>query len=242
MGQGKSGVWFMATQWSVVLRARDGNFHESAEALQSLCHSYSAPVYSYIRYHERLSHEDCEDLVQEFLSHFVHKEWVKHLTYEKSFRSFLLTFLKRFLADARDRRNALKRGGNFDFVPLTTPDAPEWSICYQSNNLGPDEAYDRKWAETIFREAARKLEEDYVRRGRGALYAQIKDILPGKHGEKNYAGVGAQLGMSEQAIKNAVLRYRDRRWKFLCAEIAPTLDDSSEAQAELYYLAGLLAR
>jgi DNA-directed RNA polymerase specialized sigma24 family protein len=243
MGQGlQTGQWFMATQWSVVLRARDGNFQESQEALQALVRCYAGPVHNFIRCHEKLPHEDCEDLAQEFFSQFVHKEWLKHLAYEKSFRGFLRTFLKRFLADARDRRLALKRGGGQSFVPLTTPEGAECQVPDQAGSLAPDEAYDRKWAETVFCETARKLKAEYYERGKGALYEVLKDIVPGHHGQVSYAELGTRLAMTEQAIKSSVLRYRNRAAELLRAEVAATVKDPADIDAELHYLVGLLAR
>lgn len=241
MGQGlNSGCRFDQTQWSVVLKARDGTFQESHDAMQQLCTTYQGAVYSYIRYAERVSREEAEDLAQEFFASLIEKKWLSHLKFEKRFRNFLLSFLKRFLSDARDRRMALKRGGGHEMVPLTTPDAPEWNM--PGNGLQPDEAYDRQFAEHLFREAARRLKESFYKSGKGELYEQIKDIVPGQHGEKTYADIAASLGKTEQAIKNAVGAYRRDFRGFMEQEVARIVSDRSEIEQELNYLVGLFGR
>jgi DNA-directed RNA polymerase specialized sigma24 family protein len=241
MGNGlESGCGFNLTQWSLVLKARDGNFQQSQQALEQLCANYQSAIYSFIRYAERVSREEAEDLAQEFLSSFIEKNWLGHLKFEKKFRSFLLTFLKRFLSDARDRKLALKRGGGCKLIPLTAPDGADWNVA--GSELQPDEAYDRKFAEQLFCEAARRLKLSYYDGGKGNLYEAIKDIVPGRHGDKCYARIGTELGKSEQAIKNAVIAYRREYRVLMEQEVARIVADHSEIQHELNYLIGLLGR
>ena len=91
--------------------ARDGNSKAAFGALERLCQDYWRPVYAFIR-REGYGPADAQELTQEFLSRFVHKDWLNHLKDQRGkFRSFLLTFLKHFLSDYRDHVGRLKRGG-----------------------------------------------------------------------------------------------------------------------------------
>ncbi len=97
------GQAFVTTHWSVVWRAQNQDPAASAEAREKLCRTYWPPLYAYIR---RIGYgvQDAQDLTQEFLSRFLHREWLDHLHDQRGkFRSFLLTFLKHFLSDQRDR-------------------------------------------------------------------------------------------------------------------------------------------
>src|SRR5580765_5144175 len=113
-----SGAVFATTHWSVVFAARDGNPSDALAAMERLCRSYWRPVYAYIR-RDGCQPADAQDLTQEFFRRFIEKEWIEHLEHQRGrFRSFLLTFLKHFLSDERDRAGAQKRGGGQTFVSL----------------------------------------------------------------------------------------------------------------------------
>jgi DNA-directed RNA polymerase specialized sigma24 family protein len=232
--------WFTTTPWSVVLAARDADTVQAREALEKLCEQYQRPVYMFVCCQGYAVH-DAEDLTQEFLGRFVEKEWLAHLKDPRAkFRSFLLTLLKHFLSDMRDRRCALKRGGDCTFVPLDEPGMAD--LLASPNNAAPDELFDRQWAETVVCEAARKLADEYARSGKQALYDAIKDIVPGKHGDQSYAEIGALLGISEQAVKNAVHAYRRRNRELVRAEVAQTVSAPREIDDELRYLIQLFSR
>ena len=67
------GQAFGTTHWSVVWRARNQDPAASVEAREKLCRTYWPPLYAYIR-REGHSPHDAQDLTQEFLSRFLHKE------------------------------------------------------------------------------------------------------------------------------------------------------------------------
>ena len=128
---------FATTHWSVVLLARDGNSKAAFGALERLCCDYWRPVYAFVR-REGYEPADAQELTQEFLSRFVHKEWLNPLKDQRGkFRSFLLTFLKHFLSDYRDHVGRLKRGGGVTVVPLEELETEENSAWGATS--GPSE-------------------------------------------------------------------------------------------------------
>lgn len=235
-------AWFVTTQWSVVLRARDGDAGKGDEALEKLCRTYWPPIYAYIRREISDPHE-AQDLTQEFLSRLVHEEWLTHLQDQRGrFRSFLLAFLKHFLSDQRDRAAAQKRGGNVVFISLDECAREETSVFEPSDGLTPDQVYDQRWARVVMEEAAKRLREEYIQRGRGDWYELFKDLQPGEHGMRSYADLAAQLGTTEQAIKNGVHSFRRRYGELLRDEIAQTVSDPAKVEAEIQHLLGIFAR
>jgi RNA polymerase sigma-70 factor (ECF subfamily) len=106
----------------------------------------------------------------------------------------------------------------------------------------PDENFEQRWAHSLLQAAIRRLEADYAARGQQALFDYLKELQPGKHGEKSYAQIGASLGMTEQAVKNAVLKFRRRYSDQLRDEIAQTVANPGEVEAELRHIMKVLAR
>ena len=74
------------------------------------------------------------------------------------------------------------------------------------------------------------------------LFEQVKNLQPGEHTDCGYAEIGAALGLSEQAMKNAVHSFRRRYGELLRDEIAQTVDSPSEVEAEVRDLMRIFAR
>src|SRR5262245_52303642 len=112
---------FLSTHWSLVLAAGQAGTAQSAQALAELCRKYWPPVYAYIRRRVPDVHE-AQDLTQEFFARVLENHALGKADPQRGrFRSFLLTAVKNFLANERDRARAQKRGGgrapiSFDFA------------------------------------------------------------------------------------------------------------------------------
>lgn len=232
----QAGRTFVTTHWSVVWNARNGDTRAAEIALENLCRTYRSALYAYVR-REGFHAADAEDLTQEFLARFVHKEWLNHLQDQRGrFRSFLLTFLKNFLRDERDRAGAKKRGSGKAPVSLDAYEAEERELLGPVDGLTADQIYERRWALALMARAIERLREDYAARDQSALFEQLKDVQPGEHGERSYAQIGSASGMSEQAVKNAALTFRRRYARFLRDEIAQTVLESGQVEEELRHL------
>ena len=82
-----------------------------ADALEQLCQAYWSPLFTYVR-KAGFTHQDAEDITQEFIAWFVNKDHLAEADREKGkLRSYLLAILRRFLADKRRFLGAKKRGG-----------------------------------------------------------------------------------------------------------------------------------
>src|SRR5215468_3687597 len=109
---------FSTTHWSVVLAAGQNDSTTVRDALAKLCETYWYPLYAYVR-RRGYSREDAQDLTQAFFARLLERNWVGAADREKGrFRSFLLTAVKRFMADEWDKARAQKRGGGATLVPL----------------------------------------------------------------------------------------------------------------------------
>jgi RNA polymerase sigma-70 factor (ECF subfamily) len=108
--------------------------------------------------------------------------------------------------------------------------------------LGPDQLFERRWAQTVLDQALRQLGEEYYANGKGALFETLKQVQPGEHGPRSYAQLGADIGMTELAMKSAVHRLRRRHREILREEIARTVTRPEDVDDEIRYLITLLIK
>jgi RNA polymerase sigma-70 factor (ECF subfamily) len=234
---------FATIHWSVVLAAREPKAPQAVEALEKLCRIYWRPLYAFIR-REGYGVQDAQDLTQGFFAALLDKGYLRHLRDQRGkFRSFLLTFLKHFLSDERDKASAQKRGGGKTFVSLDDTSVEErWiSEPATAGGLSPDQLFGRRWAETILEQAAERLRSEYAADGKTALFEGLKDFQPGVHGPVSYQQAGAGLGMTESAIKSSMHRMRRRHREILREEIAHTVSRPEEVDEEIRYLLTILS-
>ena len=85
------------------------------------------------------------------------------------FRSFLLGALKHFIADVRDRGQALKRGGGMILVNLDDKAIAEAEAqIARATNWQADYVYDREWAACLLRQALNRLAQECALAGKHA--------------------------------------------------------------------------
>ena len=78
--------------------------------------------------------------------------------------------------------------------------------------------------------------------GKAALFDRLRPMLEGDGQAGPYREIAASLGMSEGAVKVAAHRLRARYRELLREEIARTVADPAEVDAELAELLAALAR
>ena len=81
-----------------------------------------------------------------------------------------------------------------------------------------------------------RLRDEYTTSGKSQLFDRLKDYHPGEHAALSYAELGAQLGLSEAAVKVAVHRLRRRHRDLLREEIAQTVSTRAELEEEVRHL------
>jgi RNA polymerase sigma-70 factor (ECF subfamily) len=232
---------FVTTRWTDVFRAGDTSGEGAETALARLCQGYWYPLYAFVR---RQGHppEEAEDLTQEFFARMIEKRWVSDADPARGrFRSFLLTALKRFLANEWHRARTQKRGGDQTFLTLDRDTAEARFQQEPADENSPDKAYDRAWALSLLAAVLDKLGEEQRNAGQTAQFEFLKPCLAGLGTEQPYDQIAARLGMTEGAIKTAVHRLRRRYRDLLRQEIAGTLEQDSEVEAEMRHLMEALA-
>jgi len=233
---------FVPTRWSLVLRAGRSDTTRAKEALATLCETYWYPLYAYVRGrgHQR---EDAQDLTQEFFARLLRKNWIGDADRERGrFRSFLLTALKRFLADEWDKARAQKRGGGAQLLPLQFDTAETRLSREPIDDVTPEQSFERRWVLVLLDEVLKRLRQEYEQEGKAGLFAEINPCLVGDGASLPYAELAKKLGLSEFALKSAVHRLRQRYRKLLRDEIAQTVAERREVDEELQHLFAVLSK
>ena len=237
-----TGAWFNTTHWSIVWTAKEPDSPQAAEAMEKLCRAYWRPLYAYIR-REGHRTEEAQDLTQEFFRRLLEKNYLSHLRHQEGkFRSFLLTFLTNFLSDQRDKANALKRGRGRTFVSLDEFGTEEGPAFEPADTLTPEQAFEKRWAQTLLDRAVKRLHDEYIAEGQSELFDVLKDLQPGSHGASSYAQIGERFGLGESGMKSAVHRFRQRHQRILRDEVAQTVSKPDELEAEIRHLIEVVGR
>ncbi|MGQ0733888.1 MAG: RNA polymerase sigma factor [Acidobacteriota bacterium] len=227
---------FATTRWSLVMAAGQPTGIRAAEALASLCETYWHPVYSFIRRQGHPS-EESADLTQEFFARVLEKHYFRSADPARGrFRAFLCTAVRHFLSNERDRSRALKRGGVQPPISLELETAEGGYQMEARDDLTPEKLFDRRWALILIERALLQVRDDYAAAGQAAVFDRLQGLLTGDSPALRYADLGQPLGMSEGAVKVAVHRLRRRFRDALVAEIAETVLDPADVDAEIAYL------
>ena len=229
----EAGGQFRTTHWSAVVRAGHGDSSEVGAALNELCQVYWYPLYAYARRQGHIAAE-AEDLTQGFFARLLERNFVAQADPEKGrFRTFLLTVFKRFLANEWNRQHVQKRGG---FRPHLSLDAAWAESRYGAEPIqgdAPDLLFERQWALTLLAQVMRRLECEYEESGRAQLFERLEACLTKDETALRYAGVAAELGLTEAAVRMAMQRLRSRYRALLREEIAKTVVSPDDVEAEL---------
>ena len=87
-----------------------------------------------------------------------------------------------------------------------------------------------------------RLRAEFAAAGKPADYDALKNCLLADRGAIDYAAVAKQLGVNEGAARVAVHRLRKRFREIYREEIAQTLAEGADLDAELRHLAAALSR
>lgn len=232
--------WFGSTHWSVVLTAGRPESTQAADALEQLCRAYWPPLFSYIR---RQGHglEEAQDLTQAFFAKLLKRNfWARADPHKGRFRSFLLTALRHFLADEKDRNHTLKRGGGLSFISLDEQSSDARFLEGASPNLSNEQQFDRQWAATVLEQARARLRQECLAAGKGALYDRFSLAPDRNTSPVPDALIAQELGLSPSTIKPAISRLRRRYGELVREEVAHTVSRPEEVDEEIRYLLSVI--
>jgi RNA polymerase sigma factor (sigma-70 family) len=232
-------VAFTTTHWSVVLEAR-GESPAAQEALEKLCRIYWRPIFSFLR-RQGIRREEAEDITQGFFVELLERGSLSAVRKEKGrLRSFLLGGLKYFIANEERRAMAVKRGKGQRLIPLDEFRADDRSEIEPADPVTAEMIYERRWALTVLERVLSRLKNEYLAADNARLFDSLKELLPDEPDSPSQAEIAARLGMTENAIRQAFYRFRQRYQSLLREEIAHTVATPGDIEDELRHLIAVL--
>jgi RNA polymerase sigma factor (sigma-70 family) len=239
---------FAPTHWSVIVAAGKSQAAPEAakDALAQLCETYWAPLYAFVRSRGYSLH-DAQDLTQGFFAYLIENKIYARVDQQKGrFRSFLLASLKNFLADARDRERASKRGGGQEFLPLNEEQIGAAESLFQTNSSSDESGneerlFERSWAEALAAAGLERVSASYKVEGKERLFEELKIYLTGGVDPlPAYAELATRLGLVASSLRSHVTRLRARYREALRIEVRRTVETEAEVDAELRELLRVL--
>ncbi len=228
-------VPFATTHWSVVLEAQ-GESPAAEEALEKLCRTYWRPLYSFVR-RQSVRPEEAQDLTQGFFALLLERRDLNAVRKEKGrLRSYLLVSLKHFLADEHRRAMAIKRGKGQRLIPLEELRTYQRADMEPVDPLTAERIYELRWASTLLEQVIGRLKDEYRAADNSVLFDRLKQLLPDEPGAPSQADIAAQLGMTENAVRQAFHRFRQRYQSLLREEIAHTVATPGDIEDEVRHL------
>ena len=231
---------FASTRWTMVLEAGDSAAAsaQALGALSELCQIYWRPLYAFLR-KQGYGSDDAQDLTQGFFAHLIESRAYAHADREKGrFRSFLLGALKHFIADARDREQALKRGGGMILVKLDDNAIAEAEAQIgRATKWQADEFYDREWAASLLRQALDRLTRECALARKAELFSYLKPYLAAtEESTIPYKEMARRLNRRVTTLRSDVARLRKRYRLILREEVHGTVPEAAEIDEELRHL------
>ena len=226
---------FRTTHWSVVLEAQ-GESPAAQQALEKLCRTYWRPIYGFVR-RQGVRPEDAEDLTQGFFALLLERKDLNTVRKEKGrLRSYLLTSVKHYLINEQSRAMAIKRGEGQQLIPLDDFREHERAGFEPTDAATADHMYERHWAVTVLDNVLARLGEEYRATGKIVLFDRLQKSLTDEPDRPSQAAIASELGMTENAVKQAFHRLRVRYRELLHEEIANTVATSGDIEDELRHL------
>lgn len=221
---------FCTTRWSMVLSARGQDEIEARKSLATLCEPYWPPIYAFVRFRGHGEH-DAQDLTQAFFVQLLEKNWLASADQQRGrFRTFLLTALKRFLANEWDREQTLKRGGG---VKVVNMDSSVGISIPDPKSMPADRLFERQWALAMLETVLSRLEAEFVSAGKLAEYELLKPSLTAPRNSTDYDVLAATLSVQPVSARSAVHRLRKRFKELFREEVSHTVDDANAVDEEL---------
>jgi RNA polymerase sigma-70 factor (ECF subfamily) len=218
---------FPETTWGLVRRMQT----DPREAVETLCERYWKPVHQFVRAAWAKTNEDAKDLTQAFFVWLLESQVTKKFEPERgSFRSFLKSLLRHFVAHQHDALRRLKRGGGVKFLPLD--DEAAAAEAADPKEASPELVFDRAWVAEVTRRALDRVRKRHASGARAAQWRAFEAYDLAKGEQPTYAALAARLGVKESDVRNYLFAVRERVREEIRAELSDTVADETELQAE----------
>jgi DNA-directed RNA polymerase specialized sigma24 family protein len=106
----------------------------------------------------------------------------------------------------------------------------------RSDRLTADQIYERRWALTVLEQVLARLRDEYRSAGNLRFFDRMKKMLMDEPERPSQAEIATEFEMTENAVKQAYYRFRQRYQTLLREEISHTVAMPSDIEDELRHL------
>lgn len=225
---------FPLTEWTEISRATLHGDPAGRAAMEAMYLRYREPVLAFIRL-TRAAELEVEDAAQSFFLHLMETSVLRRADRTQgTFRTFLLTVLKRYLVDLQRAATALKRGGGV--MPQSLEAATELAAPE-----GPDaQAFERQWAVSVMQAALDRVAEEVAAAHGTETWEVLKHFLTVGSAQPAGRTAAEMLGVDENVIKKRIHQWRRRLGECVRLEVRQTVSAPHEVEEEISYLRRLL--
>lgn len=240
LGELKRTTWLVAAQWGLVQAIRQGDTRASQEAVARLYKLYWYPLCVLVR---RMGYrqEEAQDLVQGFFTHLLEKKQLCRVDEQRgALCPWLLTLLKHYVANEREREHTLKRGRGYELLPMEAQGEESLPGPVPADEMSPERLYKRARALALLRNTRAELRQEYEHGNKGPLFERLQGLLTSEYELCPYQQVAQELGMNVGAVKMAAHRLCDRYRGLLRTTMARMLERPEDVDDELRELLAAL--
>src|SRR4029077_4633767 len=187
--------------------------------------------------------EETKDLTQGFFALMLERRDLNTVRQEKGrLRSYLLTSLKHFLTNEHNRHLAIKRGEGQRLIPLEDLRERESAGFESADTSTAEQIYERSWALALLDRVLTRLGGEYraASPASAGLFDQLQRLLTDESDRPSQAEIAGELAMTENAVKQAFHRLRQRYRELLREEITHTVILPGDIEDELQHLIAVL--
>ena len=126
------------------------------------------------------------------------------------------------MADGSHHAMAIKRGKGRPLYSVGRTFASDERVDVErSDRLTAEQIYERRWALTVLEQVLARLREEYRSRACCGFFEQMKKMLMDEPDRPSQAAMASELSMTENAVKQAFYRFR-QRYQRCCGKRSPT--------------------
>lgn len=200
---------FGQTQWTQLIHpAQDRSNKDYIRLSNQLCEDYQPLVYGYIRKTGR-SHEDAQDLTQEFfIRAFGENDLIGKADKAKGrFRTFVIACVKNLLRDTHKSETRQKRDFR-NLIHFDSLSVVERLTAESGNSLTPDQYFEYTLALEVFRRIEAEFEIHLHNDGKLELFKCLRPWVYNRKEAPSYAELSAQLGISSNTLVSSTHRMK----------------------------------
>ena len=228
---------FPTTDWGLFVNIRAGNSQAKRAALDILIRRYWKPVFVFLRCQGK-DEESAKDSTQAFFA-----DWIEHDVFAKAderkgrFRSFMLSCLKRFVANEHRADRALKRRPTAGLLSLDELMDDTEHPYEPKDGLTPEMIFDRTWASEVVQRVLKHLELECRNTGKELHYDAFarRIIKPILHGDPapSLADLGREAGLTEKQAANLLETAKRAYRRLMEEEIRLYAESEAEVEEEV---------